>query len=624
MGFIAPYIAIVSVLGVITYIIWRRRSTQKSSISVLSYNSLDRLIEVVLRECTEIIKIDRGLRYNDVEYEASRKTKDTVNEALKRCCYGEEESKKIAMSTIRSIIARQLTTLEQCNNIIDFSNLELLTPEQKFEILIYEVSKKVDEKRTEFEGKVRYVGKNAIKYLDSIYHLSEPKYISEKYPSRREVDYKQVDMMLTEQVSYNSLNYEQALDLLAIFVYQEAKGFNKIETLVSINIDGLELGTVGSIRHKMLNTDPDYVIERSCSIQINAQWVHLSFIDFGSVDEIKRLVTNISNMEGSKALTVKNPLKVIESWNGSRITVIRPDAGITWGLFYRSFSAGIVSINQWLNNPLVKNWEIVDQLLYYLAKSNQNVAFTGAQNTGKTTLMKAYVEYLLDANIRILEMSFELNLNEVYPNRNIFTIKPNAYITSSEAQDILKKTDGFYSSVGEISEDIVAANAIQFSLIASAALIFTHHANDYRGLVEGLTNSLTSSGKFNDGYVAQQNVLDAVKHNVHLNFFGNLRYVDYIEEIVKGDVIVEYPKVKKSRDVVEAIDQSTAMNRENYQRTTDRVRYSRREIIRFNKKTMSYEPNEWYTLERFEKMMSNLSKEDAIGFKEFYKKYWGQ
>lgn len=609
MGAVIPYIMVIVVLGGITYFLWRRRSNEKSDLVLVGSNSFNKLISLVLKDYTEVIKVDRGLVYKDVDYELSRKNKERVAKALKKCVSGEENAKRIVLSVTRSIIAKHLPDLEHCNEIIDFTDLSVLSHERKFEIILYELRKTY--------------GKDVIKYLNSIYHFSDTRIVREGCPPRREVDGMLLDKIFEEQVPYNELNYEQALDILSILVYQETKGFGKIETLRELNIDGLELGTVGAIRYRMLGSNPDYVIERSCSIQVDAQWIHFSFIDFGSVDEVKRLVLNMSNEEGSEALTVKKPLKVVDSYNGSRITCIRPDAGATWGLFMRSFSAGIVRVPQWLNKPEIHNWELVDRLLYYLAKSDQNVAFTGQQNTGKTTLMKGYIDYLKYANIRVLEMSFELNLNEIYPDRNVFCTKPTEWITSTEIQDGLKKTDGYYSMVGEIAEDIVAANAMKFGLVASAATIFSHHGNDYRGLIDGLTGSLLSCGMYKDYNIAQQLVLDVVKHNVHLNFCGKLRVVEYIEEIVKGEVVVPYPKVKKSSDVIEAIDQSTAINRENYQRTTDRVRYSRREIIRFNKKTMTYEAGDWYSPERFESILSKLPEEEIPGFLEFFKENWG-
>lgn len=571
-------------------------------------NTFEELVTIVLRDFTEIIKPDRGLMKTSIEYEASLRNKSRIAQAARKCVYGEENARRTIIKVFHDIIASHLLTLESCYSIFNFENLETLPPEIKFEILLYCLAPQY--------------GKNAVKFLNDTYKWSSPRYIAQSGLERREVDYALVDTMFKEQMPYDSLSYEQCIDVISILVYQNSKGYGKIDTLMQQNIDGLELGTVGAIRYRLLNANPDYVTERSCSIQLDAQWIHLSFINFGTVDEIKRLVLNVSNTEGSEALTIKRPTKVVDMYNGSRVTCIRPNVGATWGLFVRSFSAGVISVKKWLDKPEVKNWEIVDKLLFYLCQCTENTAVTGQQNTGKTTLMKGLIGYYPYFNIRVTEMSFELQLNEIYPDRNIFCTRNDEFTSATEVQDILKKTDGYLSMAGEIATNEVAANAMQFGLVASQATMFSHHGKDYMGLIEGLTNALLSSGQFNDRDSAQGLVLDVVKHNVHCDFHKKLRVVDYIEEIVKGETIVPYQDIKVSSDVVSAIDQSTALNREFYQRTTDRVRYTSRKIIRFNHETNTYEPYEWYTPERFAIMLDKMPDEHKAGFIQFYKENW--
>lgn len=571
-------------------------------------NTFEELVTIVLRDFTEIIKPDRGLMKTSIEYEASLRNKSRIAQAARKCVYGEENARRTIIKVFHDVIASHLLTLESCYSIFNFEDLETLPPEIKFEILLYCLAPQY--------------GKNAVKFLNDTYKWSSPRYIAQSGLERREVDYALVDIMFKEQMPYDNLSYEQCIDVISILVYQNSKGYGKIDTLMQQNIDGLELGTVGAIRYRLLNANPDYVTERSCSIQLDAQWIHLSFINFGTVDEIKRLVLNVSNTEGSEALTIKRPTKVVDMYNGSRVTCIRPNVGATWGLFVRSFSAGVISVKKWLDKPEVKNWEIVNKLLFYLCQCTENIAVTGQQNTGKTTLMKGLIGYYPYFNIRVIEMSFELQLNEIYPDRNIFCTRNDEFTSATEVQDILKKTDGYLSMAGEIATNEVAANAMQFGLVASQATMFSHHGKDYMGLIEGLTNALLSSGQFNDRDSAQGLVLDVVKHNVHCDFHKKLRVVDYIEEIVKGETIVPYQDIKVSSDVVSAIDQSTALNREFYQRTTDRVRYTSRKIIRFNHETNTYEPYEWYTPERFAIMLDKMPDEHKAGFIQFYKDNW--
>lgn len=608
MANIALWLLFILIVITITVRFYLKRKKQTVFGKGYVINTFEELVTIVLRDFTEIIKPDRGLMKTSIEYEASLRNKSRIAQAARKCVYGEENARRTIIKVFHDIIASHLLTLESCCSIFNFEDLETLPPEIKFEILLYCLAPQY--------------GKNAVKFLNDTYKWSSPRYIAQSGLERREVDYALVDTMFKEQMPYDSLSYEQCIDVISILVYQNSKGYGKIDTLMQQNIDGLELGTVGAIRYRLLNANPDYVTERSCSIQLDAQWIHLSFINFGTVDEIKRLVLNVSNTEGSEALTIKRPTKVVDMYNGSRVTCIRPNVGATWGLFVRSFSAGVISVKKWLDKPEIKNWEIVDKLLFYLCQCTENTAVTGQQNTGKTTLMKGLIGYYPYFNIRVIEMSFELQLNEIYPDRNIFCTRNDEFTSATEVQDILKKTDGYLSMAGEIATNEVAANAMQFGLVASQATMFSHHGKDYMGLIEGLTNALLSSGQFNDRDSAQGLVLDVVKHNVHCDFHKKLRVVDYIEEIVKGETIVPYQDIKVSSDVVSAIDQSTALNREFYQRTTDRVRYTSRKIIRFNHETNTYEPYEWYTPERFAIMLDKMPDEHKAGFIQFYKENW--
>ena len=165
------------------------------------------------------------------------------------------------------------------------------------------------------------------------------------------------------------------------------------------------------------------------------------------------------------------------------------------------------------------------------------------------------------------------------------------------------------------------------SIIASAFTIFSHHGKDDPGLVEGLAQSLVASGEYKDHNVALSTVLDAIQNNVHLNFmdYGNtkLRYIEYISEIYKEDTVASYPEVTKLLEEAKAAFKAenanvlaqcmiayTSLTREYYTRSTDRVRFSSNKIIVFDRETMTYKPNEWYSPRAFARILSKLHGKD--------------
>ena len=255
-------------------------------------------------------------------------------------------------------------------------------------------------------------------------------------------------------------------------------------------------------------------------------------------------------------------------------------------------------------------------------RSEQTCAFTGQQNTGKTSMMKAAMADVAMVNIRILEMSFELAIRELYPWKNVLTAKPTDYVTSSQVQDLFKKTDGYLSMVGEVAEDIVAARMIQFCLIASAFTIFSHHAKNDEDLINGLANSLVSSGEYENHDIATSTVLDAIKNNVHLDFVHGERCIAYISEIVKLNEIAPYPAIKRSATIQEAIDQMTMVQREFFTRTTDRVRFKSRKIVVLNPDNMTYEAREGYSPAALRRILTKLQGEDRKEFIAWYRKNW--
>ena len=392
--------------------------------------------------------------------------------------------------------------------------------------------------------------------------------------------------------------------------------------------------------------DVPYRLTNSIWVQVNAQWVHLSALDFGSENEMVRVITQLSCWGNTPPITEKNPTKVNDAYDGARITAIRKDPGECWACFVRMFSAGLYVKEKLLNkvdaegNEILHNWQLPSEWIKWQMLAKQTTAFTGQQNTGKTSMMKAAMADIQMVNTRILEMSFELALRELYPWRNVFTVKPTPYINAAALQDILKKTDAYLSMVGEVAEDIVAARMIQFAIIASAFTLFSHHAKDDYELITGIAQSLVACGEYKDYQVALNSTLKVITSNIHLDFCKGQRVVAYISEIEKLDELTEYPSnvavYPERKDystmeeyklaLLEYYVKTTAykadLDREFYTRTTDRPRFKSHKIIVFDPETMTYKTNEHMSPEYMSRILNNLSKENRKAFKEWYKQNW--
>lgn len=620
-----------------TLIFYRMRKSERPDLDYVERVTLESLLSVVKRDMAELIKDDDLMITNDIHFEAISRNKRRIEVALTECIHGIAGAKKIVIAQIREIIERELPKERDVYDVINFNEMDFLEPYIKWEVLVYKLKKRIP------DGKVMH-------YLDSEYKFSQERMIVDPEATgalddshmvkRRLVDELVIDQVFRKEIT-EPLTYNEMLDIISIIIFTMYKGVGKVDTLKALDIDGFHYGTSGSIRYKIEGRfDAPYRSTNSVWVQINTQWVHFSFIDFYKENEMKRITNQLVSWGTTAPMTEKSPTKVNDDAEGNRVTAIRPPSGEDWAVFVRKFTSGIYKVPLLLNKrtpdlineltgevirpgqEIMHNWELPNKLIYFLMQAEQTTAFTGQQNTGKTSMMKASIEYTNQINIRVLEMSFELALREIYSHRDVFTVKPTDYITSSQLQDILKKTDGYMSMVGEVAEDIVAARMIQFCLIASAFTMFSHHGKDDYGLINGLTNSLVASGEYKDHVVAMSTVLDAIKNNVHLDFCRGQRVISYISEIVKLDEIAPYPDLKKCKDIVEAIEQLTAIQREYYTRTTDRVKFESRKIIVFDEDTMTYKPNQWYTPETFKRMLNNMRPEVRKEFIAFYEENW--
>ena len=615
------------VIAVGCFLFWRKRKNQEEEIDAVHVDAFQSLLKHVKTRLALLARDDDIFTSaSAADYEIRVHIQEQINEALEKCVYGYPKHCNIIRGYIRDIVATELKTLEDVNKIVDFSDITVLPYNVKWEILVFYL------KRSRAKNNERGVcnGRNIISYLTYRYDLDKMKTIDlgdgiARY--KREFSKKDLNQILAMEMAERNITitYPDALDILSILLFQRYAGLGIIDTLRYLDCDGFNFGTSGHVRLEDYD-DPDelaYTMTNSVWVQANGHWVHYEFLDFGNEHEMARVINQLTTFGSKGQMVEKTPYTVVDDYKGSRIMACRPPAAESWGCFVRKFdNIGTPTLKFLLYKDYVKNAELPATLIQFLMKARQTTAFTGQQNTGKTTLMKAAIKYIPVVNVRVLEMSFELALREIYPEMNIFTVKPTETVTSSQLQDLLKKSDGWLSMVGEVAEDIVAARMIQFSLIGSDFTMFSHHGKNDIGLINGLTNSLVASGEYSDHEVAASTVLDAIKHNVHLGLMDNKRYIEYISEIVKLDENTPYPDIEPVDSTIGALLELVKVQREYATRRTDRVRFESRYIVKFNPATMSYEPGDFYSPEMIRKIMKSLTPEDRTAFLEFYKKWW--
>lgn len=598
----------VSIILILMYLNAKRKIQVKHEVK---FKNLDEVLEAVKQYMVDLVKEDTNMVVSSEDFERLYKRKARINVALKKCVYGIDSAKLTVIDLIKEFIEQNVPD-EIVDNILGLNLEEGGEPSDQvmFEIIMYKYKK-------------RY-GKDALSEW-----IKYNNFARERRPINTDDPYSQSYYITVDDLrrSYAEekieLTMSEKQDVLAVLVYQNYKGFGCIDTVREMNINGLNIGTSGSILETTSANNPN--IPRainSCWIFFQGKYIHLQFISFGTEDEVKRIIQLVIRWNTPGALTAKRGFLVNTMYDKSRILALRPPACEYWAVFIRKFNLSNLTPEFLLVKEYTNRGDLVINTIKYLIKGEVTCAVTGRQGSGKTTLMSSIIRYIDPRyTIRVLEMAPELYLRELYPDRNILSFQETTTVSAEMLQDAQKKSDGVVSLVGEVATDNVAMNMIQMGMTASKFTIFSHHGNTTKDTVLTLRNSLVNAGGFSNMETAEKQVTDVVRFDIHLERSAEGKpYVQRITEIVQLDSSVPYPEYDEN-DPVNSMNRITA---EYYRRKTDRISFETREILSYDLETDTY-----YTKNRMTKKTEDFIKShipnpnERMRFAYFMAEEWG-
>lgn len=581
--------------------------------------TLEKMIDYIKRKMDEITKVnlyDLGL--SEEELKRRKNKKYELKKALKGCTYGDVNDKKYVKQLIYDLLLNDYGVDEtNISKAIPFDIASLLTPQDKFDIIIYMYKK-------EF-------GYEAMSKLIKKYKLAELKYTAG--------DAKPSYVILPEEISaiYARENFmlslEDKLMVVVQRIYQQYKGYSSIDEIRDMNIDGISGGISGlpeSFLSQAAQTDAnvvnnvlDHKIPRACDsiwIMFSGKSIRLAFLSFGSESELKRVCQNIYKYNNPGQLSDTNGYKINEMKDGSRVVVVRPTFSETWGFFIRKFDVQRASLEQLIKDEGKE--EAID-LMKYIVKGARIIALTGEQGTGKTTMLMAMIENIYETlNIRVQETAFELHLRKIYPTRNILSFRETETVSGQEGLDVQKKTDGSVNIIGEVATDPVASWMIQAAQVASKFTLFTHHAKTFPDLVTALRNSMLRTGVFKNELVAEEQVVSVLNFNVHLvkDFRGN-RYIQRVTECIPVIDKNDYNYNSRNETTLEGKFDTFIENSTKYF-----AKETNKELYRYQN-IMEYQDGKFVltnkiTDKNIGEMIINMDEQDSAAFREFVKVHW--
>lgn len=621
------------------------------------------VLDKVTKRLADLMKEDTFQGKDDVEFQAIYRRRMRLEEAMTNCIYGIDKDKIVVKELITSILMEIFPTIEELYKVYPLNNYAI-EPLWQFEILMERLYP-------------RYK-KDSLSYLIKKYGWDQVRYNIEdgSVPSYN-VSSKDLQLAYDSEI-IEPLSFREALAVVTTLLYMEYKGMGCVDTLRTMNIDGFNIGTSGSIMSSNLNNDAlDFRAARSVWVYFEGKYIHFQFLNFGTENEVRRVVQLIARYNNPGPLTEKRGYLVNTMYDKSRVLALRPQASEYWAVFVRKFVLSSLTLED-LINPKLKNnntGEIIynpvamsDEELQYTEQDWKNrkvkvdmlnkvklipeckyknaflaremvkllmwgqvtTGFTGRQGSGKTTMMVAAISQV-DArfNIRVLEMAPEMYLREIYTQRNILSVAETPTVTAAMLQDALKKSDAALSIVGEVATDVIAARMIQMGQVASIFTIFSHHANRTVDLVHALTNSIVAaSGGSATPATVEPQVIDVIKVDCHLDYdvSGN-RYIERFTEIIRLDS-VPYP----DRENGEPLDEyQVRLQKEYYTRRTDRQSFTTRDVLVFNPHTFTYDVARdssgkpiWFSAELTKHIFSRLPVDVVQKWKDWVNRYWSE
>ena len=600
-------IASIVIFGVVVSLLYLKSKNQTIKIEVESFSTIEKVIEAVKNEMVDIVREDFTLGLSDEEFERLYKRKARVNEALKNCVFGIDSAKVLVTDLIRGFIVDKVPPA-QVTSLLGLDDDGEPSNHVKFEIMMYRFKK-------------IYSKDALVKWIDK-YDLNSERRATEASSKHDKAYFITIeDLSRTYALEDITLDIEEQMDILAVIVYQQYKGFGIIDTVREMNINGFNMGTSGSILSATSSKKGgEFKANNAVWLYDRGRYIHLRFLNYGTEEELRRIIQLLVRWGNPGPLTSKRGYLVNTMYDKSRVLALRPPASEYWAVFIRKFTLSDVSPEALIVKEYTKRGDLAINLIEFLMRGQITCGVTGRQGSGKTTLMSSIIRYIDPRyTIRVLEMAPELYLRELYPTRNILSVQETSTVTAAELQDALKKSDAAVSIVGEVATDIIAARMIQMGQVASLYTIFSHHANTAKDLVLALRNSLVNSGGFSNMQTAEKQVTDVVKCDIHLDYTADgKRYVERISEIVQLEEGVPYPELDEN--------DPHSMNRitkEFYERSTDRIGFYTHDILKYDIFTHTYNTVDRFSAPVEEKIRTSLGSDMVDEYDLFMLKEWG-
>lgn len=563
-------IAITLALAVPVYFILRSQNTgEKKAAFPESHYRFDNLTSELKSAVNEILNADlSGLHISASEVHKRKTQQAKLRIATRRACLGDSGEGEYLKEYIKELLQSRLGISETtiCK-VIPFNESERMSAQEIFEYM-YMIYRRV-------------FGVHVFRHLEEDFALTAPESDDEGRQVYRITEEKMRNAYA--QCSYEG-DYVDMLETLTQRCYEVLYGHDVADLLImDSDIDGVSGGVGGRTR-----TEYNYMEELLGSSGKKAdnsydviysvyrgRLVRMQFMSFGRELNLERVVKNIYRYNTKTTLSKRNPVLNASFRNNSRIVVARPPVSDSWAFYVRKFaSTDARKIESLITD---RGADKVIAFLKQIVESELNFVISGNTGGGKTTLLKALIGYINPSYaLRVIESSFELNINNLYPDRNVHVMQERGDFTVYDAIAASKKMDTDVLILGEVNEPKVAGAFVQVAQSGSRMAITTLHHETTQKLIEYLRNALVSECGISDVHVAEQQVIDLISYDIHM-----------VHDVTGHHFIERITRIDRYRDGVIPEDSSEAA-REFYRRMTSPETYRLTDVVVFDRERREY------------------------------------
>ena len=485
------------------------------------FETIKQIREYIKRTIRVFLESDVPLWLPASERKKYRFRVQQLRNSLRACVYGDDGEKEYVKHHIMRELEKLKLTVRERERLLPLRTPEKMSATQKFRVLLYRYMKQY--------------GKEGFRKLCEVHEL--PREVKREDGAYFEIT--EEDIFRIYEAEHVLLSNIETMEILCDEVY-EGFGHGVIDKLRDCRLEGISGGVAGVPEHvyqyegMFAKTAEGNYTHDSIFVMLNGVTIRMAFLSFGSEQELRRVTKTLIRFEASGELSYYHPYLVNDMKDGSRVFACRPPFSESWAFFVRKFD----SVKEKKVEELVlgEGAEEVITAIKYFVRGGLHIAITGAQGSGKTTLMKAMVRYISPKyNLRIEESVFELWMRKEFPRRNILTFQETESVNVTEGLDAFRKTDGNCLMMGEIGNIQTAALMIELSQVSEQQL-FTHHAMTTEKLLGYFRNALLRTGTYSDERMAQEQVAEAF--DIHIlceKDINGKRYIKQISEIVSED-----------------------------------------------------------------------------------------